>query len=554
MLDYVAVTPNYIRGITFRRAEEYVIEALKLRTTLDLLIASPQESGKSWWSDELAAKLAKMGKNVLIAVPSGELARDHASRLLKNWGVESALLQSHEGIFKGHEEDCPEYDHIQFQYRLGADSKVYKSLYCKPCPFLEECPYPKQYKRAMDPAVSVVIIQHAHFTCETTLIQLFQNKKFDVLIVDESFIDTLVESIQPTEFEIASIRELGASWSKALSGWLVDGGYPKYPIYPSDDDIIPLHQKFEENNYPWRFRTFLEQYNRGTFMHSKSGMKIFHPLPFMPVRVLTDATPTLDELKTVLDNEDIRVVGSGEVIDIQALNKENQIIQIINASSSKSNLLKDELYFDYLSVIGLKCSNDLKDDRVLITTFKDKEDFKWTTEALMFFREKFPHLDVGLDPLRNRIVIDSMKVGTNMYKDFTVQFLVCSVYMNHWQLSYAAYKVRTIVNHWRDKMGQDRIQNLYPNGKIDIPYKPEPVIKIMPGGVYEFPFSHMVPEFKYERMAYDKNAGKSQQAIRIRFHENISQRKIVYILGNYSFPSLQITKVILQEDWLSELN
>ena len=86
-----------------------------------------------------------------------------------------------------------------------------------------------------------------------------------------------------------------------------------------------------------------------------------------------------------------------------------------------------------------------------------------------------------------------------------------------------------------------------------------PVRKIERDGVYEYQstkskkLSIRVPVETYERMTYEKAVGKSQQAVRIRFTENLEKRKIVYIFGNYNFPSLLVTHVVLLDDILSEL-
>ena len=512
-------------------------------------------SGKSYMADQLAVDLAKLGKNVIIAVPSGDVMNEHISRI-EAQGGKAHGLRSHLATFKGKEYTCPDFEEIQYQVNLGVDSRTYKQKFCKNCPFVDSCSYPKQYKVALEEDVRIVVLQHAHFKCKETMFQLLQNKEFSVMIVDESFIDNLIEIIKPTDFEIELLKSTTTSknWSGKLAGWLKAGGEPKGSIRALPEELEDLWKNFEANNQPWRMKALIDAYNGGQWLDARTGIKAFSPVPYVPIRLLTDATPTEEELKTVLNTSHLEVFGAGDILDITAYHPENQIIQVLDSSLSKSNLLKDEKFYDFLSFIGDKCSDSLANDRVLITVFKDKEEFAWTQETIDFFHEKYPQLDVGTDPMVNRIVVDGMKVGVNTYASFTVQFLVCSVYMSDEQIAQGAYQTKVIKNYWRAKEELPLVQNILPQARQSISWLKEPVRRIQPDGVFEYPaFEVRVPEEKYERMTYEKAVGKSQQAMRIRFTENLEKRKIVYIFGNYNFPSLLITKVVLLDDILSEL-
>jgi len=547
-------TVNDILLDVFPAAWKRITDCLKNEEKLDIGVFPPMECRKSTTSDKWAVELAKLGYNVLLAVPSGDVAQEHLGRIRK-CGGDAHLLRSHKATFKGRELECPDYENIQYHYNLGTDSRYYKDMYCKNCPFYRECEYPKQYAEAVEPHNKIVIMQHAHFKCKETLWQLFQNKQFDVLIIDESFVDGLIDIIRPTDFEIEALKSIGTKWTLQLSSWLKDGGQPHGTIRMTPEELEALYKMFEHNNQPWRIKELIDAYNAGEWFHTKSGIKSFTPVPNIPVRVLTDATATLEELKIILNTSNIEVYGAGRVLDIREYHPENQVIQVIDSSLSKSSLMRDEKFYEFLNFIGDKCTHKFTHDKVLITAFKDKDDFAWTKETLDYLHEKFPHLDVGTDPAINRIVVDGMKVGVNTYAGFTVQFLMSSVYMSSYQIAEASYKIRMVSNYWRRKEGLDPLNNITPQADQGINMVPIPVRKIEPDGVFEYPdITLMVPEEKYARMAYDKNMGKSQQAIRIRFTANPEYRKVVYIFGNYNFPSLLVTKTVLFDDIVAELN
>lgn len=550
-----------VRLDIFPKVRKKILDTLQQeKPRLDLLLKAVMGSGKSWFADELAVELAALGHNVIIAVPSGDIAKEHLARIQAQGG-QAHVLQSHKATFKGKEHACPDYEEIQYQINLGVDSRLYKKKFCGNCPYFEDCAYPRQYSVAMEESVRIVIIQHAHFQSKETMYQLLQNKEFSVMIVDESFIDNLIDIIKPTDFEIEvlKITTTASKWTERLSDWLKLGGEPKGTIRALPEELEELWKVFDDNNQGWRMKALIDAYNSGEWLNARSGIKVFSPVPFVPIRLLTDATPTEEELRTVLNTSHLEVLGDGDILDITAYHPENKIIQVIDSTLSKSSLQTDEKFYDFLSFIGDKCSTSFLEDRVLVTVFKDNEKFSWTQETLDFFHEKYPHLDVGTDPMVNRIVIDGMKVGVNTYADFTVQFLVCSVYMNDEQIAQGAYQTKVIKNYWRVKEDLPIVQNILVQKDQSILWEDGPVRKIERDGVYEYQstkskkLSIRVPVETYERMTYEKAVGKSQQAVRIRFTENLEKRKIVYIFGNYNFPSLLVTHVVLLDDILSEL-
>lgn len=495
-------------------------------------------------------ELAAQGHNILIAVPSGDIAKEHKTRI-ERLGGSAHLLQSHKAIFKGRELECPDYDPIQYLYNLGVDSRYYKSQYCSNCPFKDTCAYPNQYAEATNPEHRIVIIQHAHFQCRETLIHLFKEKTFEVLIVDESFIDNLIETIYPTEFEKECLKSFDFKWTKLLSSWLELGGEPSGCLYTKREELEEVNLAFSNAKEVWRVKDLISCYNQGIYFHHKSGIKRFSPLPYVPIKILTDATPTEEEIKIVLNSDDLEVIGKGDLLDIREYHPDNKVFQVIDSSLSKTSLRKDEKFYELLNFIGEKCAFELKEEKILITTFKDSPDFAWSTETLDYLKLKHPSLDIGTDALVNRVVVDGMKVGVNTYADFHVQFLLASVYMSPGQIATSAYKTKVIANYWRGQLGQSLLQNILPHEIKGIETEPSPVEKITPlGKVAYSKYSLYKPTEKFKLMAYEKNVGKSQQAIRIRFTQKSDKPKQVFILGNYNFPGILVTDPILLRDIL----
>ena len=165
------VTVNDVLLDIFPKAWLRINEALDNRENLVIGVFPPMECRKSTTSDRWAVDLASKGKNVMIAVPSGDVAREHQERI-RSLGGEAHILRSHEATFKGKTDDCPYYEEIQYLYNLGVDSQVYKKKYCKSCPYFDACTYPRQYSEALEEENRIVIIQHAHLRCRESIFQI----------------------------------------------------------------------------------------------------------------------------------------------------------------------------------------------------------------------------------------------------------------------------------------------------------------------------------------------------------------------------------------------
>ena len=117
------VTVNDVLLDIFPKAWLRINEALDNRENVVLGVFPPQECRKSSTSDRWAVDLAKQGKNVMIAVSSGDIAKEHTARI-QSLGGEAHVLRSHEATFKGKTDDCSYYDDIQYLYNLGVDSQI----------------------------------------------------------------------------------------------------------------------------------------------------------------------------------------------------------------------------------------------------------------------------------------------------------------------------------------------------------------------------------------------------------------------------------------------
>jgi len=118
--------------------------------------------------------------------------------------------------------ECPEFDIIQDLLKLGVSSKPIKATFCQVCPFYEECHYPRQYKEVLEEEHKIVIMQHAHFSVSEIVYDLMK-KNFDVLFVDESFINSCFSTVPLDEQEIAILDAFEFKWTKKLVKWLKGG-------------------------------------------------------------------------------------------------------------------------------------------------------------------------------------------------------------------------------------------------------------------------------------------------------------------------------------------
>ena len=375
------VTPSEIRETTFPSVHNRVLEAIEKQEKADILLASPLGSGKTHSADQLAAEVARSGKSVLIAVPTADMAAEHKERI-EAAGVSCHVLLSHENLFSKQKKHslrqgfaCPNCPEIQNLQKLGAGSSKIRERFCQSCPRQDECRYPGQYEKVGEPDISVVIIQHAHFRSPPAM-EVLAKKKFSLLIVDEDFTGNCFTHLRPSKEETDLLRNLGYQWAAKLADWLTQGGYPDpSPIYPDESDLQELQNRAAQSKIDWNM--VIGAYNRRHRAGRPDGLRIFHPVPDIPVRMFTDATPPIRMLKIILDNENIEVFGADEVIDILRCHPENKVISVLDQSVAKRQLGYgkqpddfDEKFYDILNFIGDKCNVDHPSELVLITTYK----------------------------------------------------------------------------------------------------------------------------------------------------------------------------------------
>ena len=524
----------------------------------NFLLASPQSSGKSYLVDKLAAKYAKRGKRILIACPTGELAMEHKERI-EAQGQRAFVLMSHKNLFEKFKPGfiCPYFDEIQTASKLGAGTSYSKNKFCSSCDQKKICPFPDQYSNLKDDKNTVIICQHAHFTSPDVVRQLL-DKRFDVLFVDESFISNLIINVKPTEIELEILKSHieAFPWVEKLYNWLNNGGYPQGRINPDIGQMESLINSFENRGVSWRLPDYVRLFKGGHLMDKAVGLDLFYPLPNIPIRIFTDATPPKEMLEIVLDAK-IKTIGSRETLDPSTKNPNNKITQVLDGSCSKSSLrgemLEDGSYsydrfYQILTYIGDQAKSVYKEKKILLTTYKTE--FKQIAED--FFQVNYPEIV-------ERLLISHMAIGTNAYDEFDVQYIVCGVYFNALQLAKQVYSLKVIANYWNMEKSRRIIQNPYPYGvvetsgieRIEIPIKrlkkvgTKAKVKILKG------FKQWVPLDFYQRIIHNLGISKTQQAIRI-LRESKREKHVVLFFNSFlsGFP---IDENVLEVDLLGYL-
>lgn len=537
-----------IRAKIFPEAEKLIREKIDQERTLDLVVEAPQESGKSWWADKLSAELASQGKKVAIACNSIDVALEHKERV-EEAGANAFIMGSYESLMEKFADGivCPYEQPIKDCRALGIPSFYYKKKYCKECPFNDKCPFPNQYTQVQEDKYPVVIIQHAHFACEETIRQLFSKKQFDVLIIDENFQDFLIHQLIPTEREIEILKgfEETVEWAPPLVNWLTKGGKPTDKIEPSKADLAPIHKKFSEEKEPYRLPDFLRCYRNNEWYDRDIGIMKFIPIPECPIRIILDATASMDELKIILNNPYLKSVGANIVVDPLAYNKKNEVHKIIDGRASKTHLLKKEVLYEWLEFAGDKMMNEYKDYTALITVFKEVEQ-----DAYEWLIRNYPDIIP-------RIAINHMAVGTNQWAHFNVQFLLACPHLSGKQYKEQVYRLKFIYNFWRRVEGEEIIPNPYPSDisdSIGVNMVWAPVWIINEKGVKEeLPqFSYRYPDDMWEYMVwYRVTSGKFQQSGRIRYKE-MDKLTIQWHVDQTPTKNIVSTHIHTEEELLSQ--
>jgi hypothetical protein len=535
--DVFLTSPEWIRENTFPKVKQHIWNLLAEKKFDNILLKSPPSSGKSWLVDSLTAELVRNGKTVLIAVPTAELAMER-KRHLKELGCDAFAILSHEKLMEHLAKvDCPEHLNIQEQLKLGVSGAKVKSQFCKGCKFNEDCPYPRQYVTAKEESIRVLIIQHAHFSTQETLYQLVA-RNFDVMFVDESFVDSVFTDIKATTREISVLEEIGEQWSDDLVHWLKNGGEARGRLNPDAIQLENCKQLMLQAGAEFRIPDFLRLFSQGQYYSTHTGAFRFHPLPVVPVRVFTDATPPQEIIEKII-NKPLTVFGEGEVLDYRLYNERNRVIQVIDGSMAKSALLEHDyaLLISIMEMVGDLGRNEHKNERILITTYADQQKV-----ARDWLKDNYP--DVF-----ERCTFNLMSVGTNAHVDKSVQVLVAGLYINPRRMLKDEYRLKEIINYWNRMDLRPEINNIYPYwieeaGGVAIDKTSIPVRKILPDGLFEFNLSYQIPKGYYKRLIHEWDMGRTQQAMRIRPHTTVNSYPMsVYVIGNTPLPSLLISEI-----------
>lgn len=539
-----------MRDEVFTEADQIIDASLENLSfePINILLEPPQNSGKSMYSDGLAVRLAKQGKRVCISCSTIDVALQHKAEIERIGGVAFVLL-SFEGVMNKFSGGitCPFFEEIKNLRSLGVESSYYKKEYCKTCPFYEECNFPKQYSLVQEDKYPIIIIQHAHMACVEVMKQIMR-KHFDILIVDESFIDFLTIQLIPTlkEVELLEALQSPPKWMPDFVEWLKEGKYPGPYIEPSIIDLKPILDAHREAGVSYRMDQFLRQYNEGEYMHPTLGVMKFSPLPDIPVRVITDATPTIEELEIVLNTTKIKRIGGSIVTDPTVYHPDNKVYQTLDGKASKSEMLKKEKLYEYLEFIGDKMLNEYKDLTALITVFAESEQDTWD-----WIIRNYPSI-------APRIQVNHMAVGSNAWADINVQFVLAGPYVNLKQLKEQTFKLKFILNYWRRQSDLPIVNNIYPSyvsndARGGKPHY-EPIKRIHRDGIHEYEqFRVPIPNpSSYDYLVFLRLVSKSQQAGRIR--HKMGKRTDFWFFDHRMLPSFLVTNDFQESEIFKRLS
>lgn len=578
------VTPEDVRSTTFKRVQKTVNDYLQDHVPINILLNSPQGTGKSVLLTQLAKQAADNNFTVLIAVPTAKLAQEHQARL-RALGSDAFILSSHTNTF-GHQHippkevtfadfDCPKFDEIQEQVKVGVSSSIIRDEHCQNCPLMTKCRFPNQYQEVLNPKHKIVIMQHAHFKATEAIFDLMR-KYFSLLLIDELFIEDSysIENIENEETKLLGEIDY-PEWTNKLHEWLKNGGYPQGQIYPKESELVRLKRSFDAAGITWRIPDLVRYYNQHRRADPHIGIEIIYELPKIPVKVFADATPPVELLKQMTGIHHFAVYGEGEVLNLKKIHPENKVYQILDNSVTKTNLTEnfDEIMHKICWLCEYHYNNG---ERTLITLYKNQ--FEKFQDFLDAHQDKYPTLKDRLilnndtkEHVPGCIVISPMNKGTNAYQSFDVQFLGAGVFYVNNQMRLKVYQYKTVGNYYRRKNGDVEMSNPYPYdlfekdktspGKGNTVPTPIQIIESINnnGIVFQYGqkdskdkkhlFCHHPYIDEWPSLIYNLALAYIQQAIRIRFTPD--KPRTIYILGNHPLPSFLVTDPILMTTFLN---
>lgn len=539
-----------VRNIEFPKLRKDLIEGIQRGYSRNILYGHGQGFGKTYGLVQSSiAELVKIGRKVLVAVPTVELASQYRDELKKNHNVGVFILASHKGHFNPEKkdtrlscDDCPFYDEIQRLDSLGVSSSTYKADYCANCPLASDCSYPAQYTEVQEPEHDVVIIQHAHFSCQEVLFELMK-KNFDVLFVDETFIDSMFKFIPITTNDIELLEKCGFDWTTSLARWLKEEHIPSRKLNPPELELQLTKTAFDGASIRYIVPDLIRFYNQRRLVKN-GGVEVIYELPNIPTRVFTDATAPLDLMKHLTGIDDIEVYGTDLVLDPKTVHPDNEVIQVLDFTASVSWLQEEETFNLILEKIAQEVSEMSTESKVVITSYLGTHQ-----RIKKYLEDNHPHL-------LEIIQLSAIQKGVNKFSSFDKQYVMANILFMPKDYHDLIYKYISVANHFRAKKGLDLIP-ITTMEEIKTVY--EAITRIEGDGIFEY------PQFKVRKPADSKDIndpqhwyrliyyfilGEIQQGQRLRLTPDKARETV--ILNNVPLPSTQITKTTDLNSWLNK--
>jgi hypothetical protein len=533
-------------------ADAIINESLANGTELLYTIATPRGTKKSTYIANVAADLVRNGYSVLIITKTGKLAKEQWQRLRQK-NVKTFIVGSHNNLFTNFNDSltagirCDFANEIKELQELGAGRREIRRSCCEQCPFYDECPFPDQYQNVQDTKAEVVIIQHAHMKIDASM-RLVLRKGFDIIFIDETFVNECYDLLKVQEDELALIRSKVSRypWLANIQNWL-SGKVQKEHIEPELEELARLKKIYARNKVKWNLPVLVKAYNEHKEYDPKYGLFQFFPPPEHPRIVLADATAPKQVLEIIF-NKKLKVDGRYWVVDPTLYNPKNQTIKVLDRNSSVNSWTNNEPRLErWLRFIGTQASGPWRNYKILVTTYS----------SLKKKVEKY--FDTYFLPVRSRIIVSHMKPGTNEFADCNVQVQLAGRYSSAEEVLWTAWKLRNIVNYWAERDGKEQIINHTPVYGASgtgaflsyLPVRLKLQQKGKPASVYEIPdIKIKTPGDLYESLAFFMNFGVTEQANRLRYIDD--QPRIQITVDKGYLPGVLYTDWELEDEFLSK--
>lgn len=547
--EVIAKTPEEIRVTTFQEVEDQVDRLMEHGGTGVILLRSPQQAGKSYLGTKLLAKY--LSRYHLLLVPTAHLAYEYRDRLRDQYGLDSYILGSQRTLFTGHPRGdnvatfpCPYQADIDYKADLGQTNAVIKAEVCSGCPAQDRCPWLNQYREVRNPHHRIIIAQHAHLGVPEVIKFLAADKQFDQIIIDESFKEHLVDILTPSYNEKVILGGAGYKWSTRLLEWFRTGVPGKDELVPPDCELEQVQQAYKKAKLPWNLPEYLRAHNNKDHYDPVTGLEMVNKLPWGRVRVLLDATPPVELIKMLTGIPEILVYGDGEVIDYRRVHPDNEVIQVLDSTVSKTNLERHELFYEILAKIAYLMRHRFPNGRGLITAYKG-----WEDKVDEYFQGHPMYRDV-----RDRVDVGIMERGTNEYQHHAVQFVLASVNFTGKEYYHNRYKHLCAYNWHQRQQGWNEVSNPYP---YDIYEQVGEEAKLISAAIEPVPVERLEyrEDGKVERVRYPQfnNYPPSQAMFRLDYDNNVSafqqNNRIRFLPGHWVDPATGVVSVEERPGW-----